>query len=92
MEWQRGPARRGGGALFDPAVYWGDREVDLAMAQLFGGFPKAFFTGYTSCWPLEPGYQERVTMYNLYHQLNHANLFGGGYWAQAQGSIDDLLS
>jgi len=82
----------GGGALFDPAVYWGDREVDLAMAQLFGGFPKAFFTGYTSCWPLEPGYQERVTMYNLYHQLNHANLFGGGYWAQAQGSIDDLLS
>ena len=81
-----------GGALFDPAVYWGDREVDLAMAQLFGGFPQAFFAGYTSSWPLEPGSQERVVLYNLYHQLNHANLFSGAYGAQAQSSIDMLLS
>jgi len=81
----------GGGALFDPAVYWGDREVDLAMAQLFGGFPKAFFAGYESSWPLEPGAQDRVASYNLYHLLNHANLFGGGYWFQAQSCIDGLL-
>ena len=82
----------GGGALVDPAVYWGDREVDLAMAQLFGGFPQAFFAGYASSWPLEPGSQERVGLYNLYHLLNHANLFGGSYGAQAQSSIDSLLS
>jgi len=82
----------GGGALFDPAVYWGDREVDLAMAQLFGGFPQAFFAGYASSWPLEPRSQERVALYNLYHLLNHANLFGGSYGAQAQSSIDTLLS
>ena len=82
---------RGGGALFDPAVYWGDREVDLAMAQLFGGFPKAFFAGYESSWPLEPGSQERVAFYNLYHLLNHANMFGGSYGAQAQSCIDNLL-
>jgi len=82
----------GGGALVDPAVYWGDREVDLAMAQLFGGFPQAFFAGYDSSWPLEPGSQERVALYNLYHLLNHANLFGGSYGAQAQSSIDSLLS
>ena len=83
---------KGGGALFDPAVYWGDREVDLAMAQLFGGFPKAFFAGYASSWPLEPGSQERVAIYNLYHLLNHANLFGGSYGGQAQNCIDSLLS
>ena len=82
----------GGGALFDPAVYWGDREVDLAMAQLFGGFPQAFFAGYASRWPLEPGSKERVAIYNLYHLINHANLFGGGYWFQAQSSINSLLS
>ena len=82
----------GGGALFDPAVYWGDREVDLAMAQLFGGFPRAFFAGYESSWPLGPRSQERVAIYNLYHLLNHANLFGDAYGAQAQSSIDSLLA
>lgn len=83
---------KGGGVLFDPAVYWGDREVDLAMAQLFGGFPKAFFAGYESSWPLGPRSQERVAIYNLYHLLNHANVFGGSYGAQAQSCIDNLLS
>jgi fructosamine-3-kinase len=83
---------KGGGVLFDPAVYWGDREVDLAMAQLFGGFPKAFFAGYESSWPLGPGSLERVAIYNLYHLLNHANMFGGSYGAQAQSCIDNLLS
>ena len=82
----------GRGAIFDPAVYRGDREVDLAMAQLFGGFPASFFAGYASRWPLPPGHHHRREIYNLYHLLNHANLFGGGYWRQAQASIDALLS
>ncbi|MBU6353508.1 MAG: fructosamine kinase family protein [Cyanobacteria bacterium REEB498] len=81
----------GGGAVFDPAVYRGDREVDLAMAQLFGGFPASFFAGYDATWPLPAGHRQRVELYNLYHQLNHANLFGGGYWRQAQASISHLL-
>jgi len=82
----------GGGALFDPAVYWGDREVDVAMAQLFGGFPQAFFAGYESSWALEPGSHQRRPIYNLYHLLNHANLFGGAYWDQAQSCMDGLLT
>ena len=81
----------GGGALFDPAVYRGDREVDLAMARLFGGFPRAFFAGYEQEWPLPPGHQNRVELYNLYHLLNHANLFGGGYWRQVERGIQNLL-
>ncbi|MCP9805626.1 fructosamine kinase family protein [Cyanobium sp. T1B-Tous] len=82
----------GATAIFDPACYWGDREVDLAMAQLFGGFPPAFFEGYAAAWPLEPGAAERVALYNLYHLLNHANLFGGDYHRQAQASINALLA
>ena len=80
------------GALFDPAVSWSDREVDLAMARLFGGFPAAFFAGYEREWPLAPGAEGRVELYNLYHLLNHANLFGGGYGGQAQAVIDGLLA
>lgn len=81
----------GGGALYDPAVYRGDREVDLAMARLFGGFPSAFFSGYDAVWPLAPGHRQREEAYNLYHLLNHANLFGGGYQAQAEHSLHQLL-
>ncbi len=85
----------GGGALFDPAVCWADREVDLAMARLFGGFPEAFFAGYHQEWPLPPGAEGRVALYNLYHLLNHANLFdggpGGSYGRQAQAVIQRLL-
>lgn len=81
----------GGASLFDPAVYYGDREVDLAMARLFGGFPEAFFQGYAEEWPLPEGWRERVAIYNLYHLLNHANLFGGAYKNQAQTVVDSLL-
>ncbi len=81
----------GAATIFDPACHWGDREVDLAMARLFGGFPDAFFDGYTAAWPLEPGAEDRAQLYNLYHLLNHANLFGGGYHRQAQASINALL-
>ena len=81
----------GGGSLFDPAVHRADREVDLAMARLFGGFPEAFFQGYQEEWPLPEGWRERVSLYNLYHLLNHANLFGGGYIQQAQSTVHGLL-
>jgi len=84
---------RGGGAcIFDPACHWADREVDLAMAQLFGGFPQEFFSGYAGQWPLPAGAPARVPLYNLYHLLNHANLFGGGYAGQAEAVIGALLA
>lgn len=79
-------------AIFDPAVYYGDRETDLAMTELFGGFGQAFYSAYENAWPLDGGYRVRKTLYNLYHILNHLNLFGGGYLGQAQGMIDSLLS
>jgi protein-ribulosamine 3-kinase len=79
-------------AIFDPAVYYGDREADIAMTELFGGFGAAFHAAYENAWPLDPGYRTRKTLYNLYHILNHFNLFGGGYASQAQGMVDALLS
>jgi fructosamine-3-kinase len=81
----------GRGAIFDPAAHRADREVDLAMAGLFGGFPAAFFEGYQGEWPLPSGYRSRVDLYNLYHLLNHANLFGGPYAGQAARLIARLL-
>jgi protein-ribulosamine 3-kinase len=78
--------------IFDPAVYYGDREADLAMTELFGGFSREFYTAYNEVWPLDPGYAERRELYNLYHILNHLNIFGGGYAAQAQGMMDRLLA
>ena len=78
--------------LFDPAVYWGDRETDLAMTELFGGFPRAFYAAYEKSAPLDRGYAERKTLYQLYHVLNHANLFGGGYARQAEEMIEALLA
>jgi fructosamine-3-kinase len=77
--------------LFDPAVYYGDREADLAMTELFGGFGARFMAAYHEAWPIDPGYRVRKTLYNLYHILNHLNLFGGGYLSQAQGMMERLL-
>lgn len=68
---------------FDPAVHCADRETDLAMAALFGGFPPAFEAAYQSAWPLPPGHERRRPLYQLYHVLNHLNLFGAGYLVQA---------
>ena len=79
-------------ALFDPAVYFGDREADLAMSELFGGFPDSFYLAYREAWPLTQGYEQRKTLYNLYHVLNHLNLFGGGYLRQAERMIESLLA
>jgi len=77
----------GSPVLFDPAVYYGDREVDLAMTELFGGFPGEFYSAYEEEWPLDAGYQRRKLLYNLYHLLNHLNLFGGGYLSQVRSTL-----
>jgi fructosamine-3-kinase len=83
---------KGEPTIFDPATYIGDREVDLAMTELFGGFPREFYQGYEAEFPLNPGYQHRKILYNLYHILNHFNLFGGGYASQANSMISKLIA
>jgi fructosamine-3-kinase len=71
----------GAPVLIDPAVYCGRREADLAMTRLFGGFDSRFYAAYEEAWPLAPGSEERLRIYELYHLLNHLNLFGRGYRA-----------
>lgn len=83
---------RGAPVIFDPAVYYGDREADIAMTRLFGGFGAAFHAAYEAEWRLDPGAPLRVELYNLYHVLNHLNLFGAGYARQAEAMIDRLLA
>ena len=78
--------------VFDPAVYVGDREADVAMTELFGGFPADFLAAYRAAWTLDDGYRVRRDFYHLYHVLNHANLFAGAYVRQAGQSIDRLLA
>ncbi len=78
--------------IFDPAAYYGDRECDLAMTELFGGYPADFYAAYRAAWPLDAGYATRRDLYNLYHIINHANLFGGGYAPQAEGMMRKLLA
>jgi fructosamine-3-kinase len=78
--------------VFDPACYYGDREADVAMAELFGGFPSSFYAAYREAWPLDGGYEVRKTLYNLYHILNHFNIFGAGYLGQARRMIARLLA
>ncbi|HXU93902.1 MAG TPA: fructosamine kinase family protein [Gallionella sp.] len=78
-------------ALFDPATYHGDRECDLAMTELFGGYGTDFYAAYRASYPLDEGYAVRKELYNLYHILNHANLFGGGYARQAEQMMQGLL-
>ena len=78
--------------IFDPAPYYGDRECDLAMTELFGGYPADFYAAYRAAFPLDSGYAMRKELYNLYHILNHANLFGGGYARQAEQMMHKLLA
>lgn len=82
----------GDAVIFDPACYYGDRETDLAMTELFGGFSSQFYIGYNEVFPIDEGYQQRKPLYNLYHILNHFNLFGGHYEHQAEKMITQLLS
>ena len=82
----------GAPVIFDPATYFGDREADLAMTGLFGGFGREFYGAYEAAWPLDRGATTRRDLYNLYHVLNHLNLFGGGYRTQAERTIERLLA
>ncbi len=82
----------GAPCIYDPAVYYGDREAELAMTELFGGFGSAFYAAYDEAWPRDVGYDVRRTLYNLYHILNHANMFGGGYAGQASAMIGRLTA
>jgi len=88
----RGADPTGCPVIYDPAVYYGDREADLAMTRLFGGFAPGFYAAYADCWPLDAGAATRQDLYNLYHVLNHLNLFGGGYRSQAEAILDRLLA
>ncbi len=81
-------ARGGRPVLIDPAVYIGHREVDLAMCRLFGGFPPPFYAAYAEAWPLDPGHEARLPLYQLYPLLVHARLFGGSYVASAVQAAD----
>lgn len=78
--------------IFDPAVYYGDRESDIAMTKLFGGFGPEFYSAYQESWPMEAGYEDRLKLYQLYHILNHLNLFGRSYLGRAMQLIRELNS
>lgn len=82
----------GAPVVFDPACYVGDREVDVAMAELFGGFPAGFAAAYDDAWPLAPGYEARRDLYDLYHLLNHVNLFGAGYLHRSERTLARVLA
>ncbi|QOC22596.1 fructosamine kinase family protein [Wenzhouxiangella sp. AB-CW3] len=92
--WQGNASAIGGRrpVVFDPAVHYADRETDLAMTRLFNGFSDAFYEAYESAWPLHPGHESRANFYTLYHVLNHANLFGGGYPASARRLCQRIVS
>ncbi len=75
---------KGQPALIDPAVYFGNREIEISFTQLFGGFDHEFYLSYQEAYPVQPGFEERVVIYNLYPLLVHANLFGGGYLNQVR--------
>jgi fructosamine-3-kinase len=78
--------------IYDPACYYADREVDIAMTELFGGFSSDFYAVYNDIYALDSGYETRKTLYNLYHILNHLNLFGSAYLSQAESMIEKQLA
>ncbi len=82
----------GQAVLIDPAVYYGNREADLAMTELFSGFSPSFYASYAEVYPLQPGYAERRDLYNLYHLLNHLNIFGSSYLPSVEAVIKDYAS
>ena len=79
---------RGDACLIDPAVYYGHHEAELAMCRLFGGFSADFYRAYEETFPLEQGFQRRFPLYQLYHVLNHLNLFGRSYLGQVESILD----
>ena len=83
--------KNGRGVIFDPASWWADNEVDIAMTKLFGGFEKEFYEEYHKIFPIKKGFENRIIIYNFYHILNHANMFGGSYFYQAKDYIKSIL-
>lgn len=83
---------KAGPIVFDPASYYADREVDIAMTELFGRFPIEFYQGYQSIEPLSDGYEQRKLVYNFYHILNHANAFAGIYLEQAKATLSRIMA
>jgi protein-ribulosamine 3-kinase len=84
--------KQGNPIMFDPACYYGDREADLAMTELFGGFSQDFYAAYRETYPIDTSYTTRKKLYNLYHILNHLNLFSSSYLSQVENMISSLLS
>jgi len=87
-----GTDKSGKGVIFDPASWWADNEVDIAMTKLFGGFRKEFYEEYHKIFPLKKGFEKRIIIYNFYHILNHANMFGGGYLKKVEDYIKAILN
>ena len=87
-----GMDKNGKGVIFDPASWWADNEVDIAMTKLFGGFRKEFYEEYHRIFPIKNGFEKRIIIYNFYHILNHANMFGGGYINQVQDYVKAILN
>ena len=84
--------KNGKGVIFDPASWWADNEVDIAMTKLFGGFRKEFYEEYHRVFPIKNGFEKRIIIYNFYHILNHANMFGGGYLKQVKDYVQAILN
>ena len=87
-----GMDKNGKGVIFDPASWWADNEVDIAMTKLFGGFRKEFYEEYHRIFPIKNGFEKRIIIYNFYHILNHANMFGGGYLNQVEDYVKEILN
>ena len=87
-----GMDKSGRGVIFDPASWWADNEVDIAMTKLFGGFRKEFYEQYHRVFPIKNGFEKRIIIYNFYHILNHANMFGGGYLNQVEDYVKAILN
>ena len=87
-----GMDKNGKGVIFDPASWWADNEVDIAMTKLFGGFRKEFYEEYHRIFPIKNGFEKRIIIYNFYHILNHANMFGGGYLKQVKDYVKAILN
>ncbi len=87
-----GVDKSGKGVIFDPASWWADNEVDIAMTRLFGGFRKEFYEEYHKIFPLKEGFEKRITIYNFYHILNHANIFGGSYFNQVKDYVKEIVN
>ena len=87
-----GMDKNGKGVIFDPASWWADNEVDIAMTKLFGGFRKEFYEEYHRIFPIKNGFEKRIIIYNFYHILNHANMYGGGYLNQVEDYVKAILN